>query len=232
MSDAAAMLRITGIKTQTVDIALFTMRLSVLGEAFAAPTQPGQVAILQVGAEAPAYFALAHAPHETDWQFLVKRGRGASGELFKQKVGAEIGLQKIVGRGFNVTAQRGRDLVFVAMGTGVAPLRSAWRHILTERENYGRLILLYGARTNAELCFADEIEMLRAAGVEISMTVSNPENGLPTNGRGYAQHLLDDFLPQLRQPVALICGSPAMMEDTRARLLAHALASEAILTNY
>ena len=229
MSKAAATLRITAINAQTADIALFTMMPAVRGEQFPAPAQPGQVAILQVGAEA-AYFACAHAPHETDWQFLVKRGRGASGQLFASGIGSEITLQKIVGRGFDVAAQRGRDLVFVAMGTGVAPLRSALRHVLRERDAYGRLIFLYGARTNAELCFADEAEAMRRSRVEIVVTVT--ESDTPTNERRYVQHLLDRFLPQMPQPTALICGSPAMMEDTRARLLAHAVAPEAILTNY
>jgi NAD(P)H-flavin reductase len=101
---------------------------------------------------------------------------------------------------------------------------------LRERENYGRLIFLYGVRTNAELCFADEAEAMRRSGVEIVVTVTEPET--PTNERRYVQHLLDRFLPQMPLPTALICGSPAMMEDTRARLLAHAVAPEAILTNY
>jgi NAD(P)H-flavin reductase len=53
-----------------------------------------------------------------------------------------------------------------------------------------------------------------------------------SRGRGYAQDLLATVVPDLQRPVALICGSNAMLEDTRAILLAHHLAPESILTNY
>jgi NAD(P)H-flavin reductase len=229
MSETMARLRITDIKPQTADITLFTMRLADAGEDFAAPAQPGRVAVLRFGEEAPAYFACAHAPHETEWQFLVKRGRGTSGALLEQGVGAEVTLQKIVGRGFDVDAQRGRDLLFVAMGTGVAPLRSALRCVLRERADYGRLVLLQGGRSGEELCFADEHEAWQAAGVEVKMAFTRP---VASRGRGYAQDLLATVVPDLQRPVALICGSNAMLEDTRAILLAHHLAPESILTNY
>jgi NAD(P)H-flavin reductase len=228
MEDTPITLEIVEIKPQTPDIALFTMRG---GAGLDAPALPGQVAILQVGGGPTGYFACAHAPHEEDWQFLVKRGGGASGEIMSLDVGGEVRLQKIVGRGFDVEPHKGRDLLFVAMGTGVAPLRSALRAILRERESYGRLVFLYGARTPADFCFTEEFHAANDAGVELRTALTRPMDS-DSRLAGYVQTLLDKALTDLPRPVALICGSSAMMEDTRARLSAHAHAPQVILSNY
>jgi NAD(P)H-flavin reductase len=219
-------LAIVRIEPQTPEIALFTLRPP---PATTTPARPGQVAVLHTDGEKPAYFALAHAPHETDWQILVRRGEGVSGVLWQMGVGSEIRLQQIAGRGFDVAAQRGRDLLFVAMGTGIAPLRAAWRCILREREAYGRLALLYGARTPAEFCFADDIAELQQAGAQVYRTITADGHDW-TGPTGYAQHLLDAALQNLNNPAAFICGSPAMVQDTRERLAACGVAD--VLTNY
>jgi NAD(P)H-flavin reductase len=54
---------------------------------------------------------------------------------------------------FALDEQKGKDLVFVAMGTGVAPLRSALRHVLRRKNEFGRLVVLYGARTPDDFCY-------------------------------------------------------------------------------
>jgi len=53
-----------------------------------------------------------------------------------------VDLLNVVGHGFDLVSAEGRDLVFVAMGTGVAPLRSALRHVLNRKEDFGQLVVL------------------------------------------------------------------------------------------
>jgi len=108
---------------------------------------PGQVAILRVNQEEPAYFAFAGAPEDRELEILVKRTVGVSSALFDMGPGDQIDLLGVAGYGFDLYPQRGQDLVFVAMGTGVAPLRSALRHVLSRKQDFGRLVVLYGART-------------------------------------------------------------------------------------
>src|ERR1043165_3304975 len=95
---------------------------------------PGQVAILRVEGEEPAYFAFAGAPADRDLEVLVKQKAGASRVIYDMRVGDEIELLEVCGRGFRLDEMKGRDLVFVAMGTGVAPLRSALRHVLKRKD--------------------------------------------------------------------------------------------------
>jgi NAD(P)H-flavin reductase len=117
----------------------------------------GQVAVLELSGYAPTYIAFASAPEEAEFEFLVKRSAVAniSSALFEPPHNEPILLQQIVGRGFPVEEYQGHDLVFVAMGTGLAPLRSALRHLFRQREQYGRLIVLYGARTLDDFCFEE-----------------------------------------------------------------------------
>ncbi len=195
----------------------------------------GQIAVLEMSDNDPSYIAFASAPEEPEFEFLIKRNPASGGgtiALFESPTGNKIVLKKIVGRGFPVEDHMGNDLVFVAMGTGLAPLRSTLRHLLRSRKEYGRLVVLYGARTVEDFCFENEMATeWRHQGVELRQVISQP-NGDWSGPTGYVQSLLDNLVPELNNPVALVCGSSEMIEQTRLRLCALGFASEKILTNY
>ncbi len=193
---------------------------------------PGQVAVLAVAGEAPAYFAFASAPEDAELEVLVKQKMGASNLIFEMKPGEQIELLEVAGRGFALDDQKGKDLVFVAMGTGVAPLRSALRHVLKRKGEFGQLVVLYGARTPDDFCFRDETDGWEDSGVELRQVISRPDGHDWSGPTGYVQSLLDHVLPNLRSPVALICGSFEMIEQTRDRLGQMGFKPDEILTNY
>ena len=193
---------------------------------------PGQVAVLSVPNEDPAYFAFASAPEDAELEVLVKRKVGASIRLFDMQPGETLELVEIVGHGFPLDEQVGKDLVFVAMGTGVAPLRSALRHVLNRQKDFGQLVVLYGARTPDDFCYRDETERWEEAGVELRQVISRPDGHDWSGPTGYVQSLLDHVLPDLKSPVALVCGSLDMIDQTRDRLLKMGFTTDAILTNY
>jgi sulfhydrogenase subunit gamma (sulfur reductase) len=193
---------------------------------------PGQVAVLRAGGSDSSYFAFASAPEDAELEFLVKRGTGTSAALFEMHEGDRVELLSIVGQGFPLGEHRGKDLVFVAMGTGVAPLRSALRHVIRHKHDYGQLVVLYGARTPHDFCYQDETEEWEAAGVELREVISRPDGHDWSGPTGYVQSLLDHIIPDLKTPVALICGSREMIEQTRDRLSRMGFRPEAILTNY
>jgi NAD(P)H-flavin reductase len=193
---------------------------------------PGQVAVLSVEGTGQAYFAFASAPEDDELEFLVKRTVGTSLALFEKREGDRLELLEIVGQGFALDRQQGKDLVFVAMGTGVAPLRSALRHVLKRKEEFGQLVVLYGARTPDDFCYRDETEEWERAGVELRQVISRPDGHDWYGPTGYVQSLLDHVLPDLKSPIALVCGSREMIQQTRQRLLQMGFAHEDILTNY
>ncbi|HEY0765785.1 MAG TPA: hypothetical protein VGD61_25620 [Pyrinomonadaceae bacterium] len=193
---------------------------------------PGQVAILRVEGEEPSYFAFAGAPADRDLEVLVKQKVGASRVIYDMCVGDKIELLDVCGRGFKIDEMAGRDLVFVAMGTGVAPLRSALRHVLKRKTDFGQLVVLYGARTPDDFCYSDETEAWQDAGVELRQVISRPDGHDWSGPTGYVQSLLDNVLPSLSSPVALICGSREMIDQTRERLGKMGFKPDEILTNY
>lgn len=195
----------------------------------------GQVAVLEMEEFGQTYIAFASAPEDGAYEFLVKRGKEASvaGALFESRSEKSVTLTNIVGLGFPVESHKGCDLVLVAMGTGLAPLRSALRHIFYSRADYGQLVVLYGARTIDDFCFEDEMDTeWRQHGVKLMQVISRPDEREWSGPTGYVQGLLDHVVPQLKQPVALVCGSKPMMEQTCARLLELGFAPDKILTNY
>jgi len=193
---------------------------------------PGQVAILRVNGGEPGYFAFASAPDDRDLEVLVKEKAGASRVIYNMCVGEQIELIGIAGHGFDLDKIKGRDLVFVAMGTGVAPLRSALRQVLKRKRDFGQLVVLYGARTPDDFCYRDETDDWEAAGVELRQVISRPDGHDWAGPTGYVQSLLDHVLPDLASPVALICGSREMIEQTRERLGKMGFKPDEILTNY
>lgn len=197
------------------------------------PFVPGQVALLEVEGAGRAYFAIASAPEDEELEFLVKLSNDpACRALYETQPGGRVSLVKIAGHGFDLKEQEGRDLVFVAMGTGVAPLRSALRAVLPRAESFGQIFVLYGVRTPEDFCYSDEVEAWRAAGVELRQVISRPDGYEWAGQTGYVQSLLDNVLPTLSDPVALVCGSRQMIEQTRDRLHEMGFLPERILTNY
>lgn len=220
---------ITRVRPQALDIRSFDLRPKDPGSI---SFLPGQVAILKVPNEDPAYFAFASAPEDPELEVLVKKKIGASSIIFDMREGDTIDLVGIAGHGFALDAQRGKDLVFVAMGTGVAPLRSALRHVIRRKVDFGQLVVLYGARTPDYFCYRDETQSWEDAGVELRQVISRPDGHDWSGPTGYVQSLLDHVLPDLSSPVALVCGSLEMMNQTRERLQKMGFKPEEILTNY
>ena len=192
---------------------------------------PGQVAILKVDGE-QGYFAFAGAPDDPELEVLVKQKIGASKIIYDMEVGQTLELIGIAGHGFPLEKQQKRDLVFVAMGTGVAPLRSALRHVLKHKDEFGQLVVLYGARTPDDFCYRHEVDAWADAGVELRQVISRPDGHDWSGPTGYVQSLLDHVLPKLSSPVALVCGSLEMINETKRTLANLGFKPEEILTNY
>ena len=223
---------ITRVRDQGRDVRSFDLMPADATASHGVDFIPGQVAILRVNNEEPTYFAFASAPEDRELEILVKRTAGVSVAMFDSKKGDQVDLLGVTGHGFELEEERGRDLVFVAMGTGVAPLRSALRHVLSRKEEFGKLVVLYGARTPDDFCYRDETDSWKEAGVELRQVISQPDGHDWSGPTGYVQSLLDHVLPDLKSPVALVCGSREMIEQTRGRLQQMGFAPEAILTNY
>lgn len=199
------------------------------------PFIAGQVAVLEMEGYKPSYVAIASAPEDEGYEFLIKHSdneTSISHALFQAETNAALTLKQIVGNGFRLENYLGGDLVFIAMGTGIAPLRSTLRHVFRRRNDFGKLIVLHGARTNKDFYFEEEIASdWRTHDVTLRQVISQPDDEW-SGDTGYVQSLLDNIVPELHAPVALICGSNEMMKQTKERLKELGFSDEKILTNY
>jgi NAD(P)H-flavin reductase len=137
--------------------------------------------------------------------------------------GAQLGVRGPFGAGWPLAEAEGGDVVVVAGGLGLAPLRPAVYHLLRHRERYRRVAILVGARTPEELLYRRELPRWRKPGVELLVTVDRA--GPDWDGHvGVVAALVDDLARAwggLDGPAttAMVCGPEVMMRFT-ARALA------------
>ena len=122
-------LMITRVRDQARITRSFDLRVHDSGAPQKVDFVPGQVAILRVPGQDPAYFAFAGAPEDPELEVLVKQKVGASNVIYDMRAGETIDLVGIVGHGFPLDAQKQRDLVFCSDGDrcGAAAFRTAAR---------------------------------------------------------------------------------------------------------
>jgi NAD(P)H-flavin reductase len=136
--------------------------------------------------------------------------------------GRLIGVRGPYGTHWDVASSVGDDLLIVAGGIGLAPLREALLSGLGMRHQLRRIVVLIGARSPAELVFADEIGTWRRAGAEVDVTVDRAAAGW-TGHVGVVTQLIGRVEIDPARTVALICGPEVMMRLTARELLARGL---------
>lgn len=141
-----------------------------------------------------------------------------SGAITQLRRGDAVGVRGPFGTGWPVQQAAGRDIVLVAGGLGLAPLRPAVYAVLAARERYGKVVLLYGTRSPNDILYRDEIgEWRRRLDAEVEVTVDHA----PSPWRGNVG-VVTDLIPRAsfdpHDTVAMICGPEVMMRFTVAAL--------------
>jgi NAD(P)H-flavin reductase len=193
---------------------------------------PGHVVTLAAGDADPGYFAVGSAPSEGPaLRFYLRPGGTAADSVLAAEDGDSIRIAGPIAHGFPLDGVSDKDLLFVGVGTGVAPLRSALVEALLHRGRYGRLILVMGAADPSAVCCSEEFETWRAAGVEVLATVDEADDAW-TGGRGFVQDHLAQLDLNPSNTVAHVAGVRPMEEAVRERLTALGLTPEDVRANY
>lgn len=137
--------------------------------------------------------------------------------------GEVLGLRGPFGTGWELESARGRDLVFAAGGIGLAPLRAAVLRALDDPGAFGRIAVLIGARTPADLPFADELELWRRRGAQVEVTVDRPAPGW-TGNVGLITALVGAAEVDPRTAAGFVCGPEVMMRLTAEALIGSGMA--------
>jgi len=215
-----------------------------LGQQYQAPGQYLELWHKEAGS---GYFALAAAPiveaspdGGAELELLVRRGPGLAGALATlrpdgEMAGSPLHTHGVRGRGFALPPQQGQDLLLVAAGSGIAPLRAVLQLLQQQRQRdrYGRVALYYGERAAADFAYRRELLTLRETAVSVELVLTRPPAGWP-GGVGYVQSHLRAAPPPWLGPgtVALLCGQSAMVSEATATLTSHHVPTSQILLNY
>ena len=173
------------------------------------PGQFAQVSLFGVG-EFPT--SLPPSPTEKETFFTVRQVGSCTSALHALKLGDKFAVRGPYGNGFPMEEYRGKNLVFVAGGIGLIPLRSAIIYALANRAQYKRIQIFHGAKTPNELMYVSNLhEWERTPGVECHLTVDRAADGW-TGNVGVVGSLFkkQDVKVAVENTVAFVCGPPVM----------------------
>jgi NAD(P)H-flavin reductase len=218
--------RVHSRRADTRDVWTLDVRESDGGTA---PFQPGQFNMLTVFGVGEIPVSMSGDPARGDRLLHTVRAVGAvSRALTRLGAGATIGVRGPFGSAWPLTAAAGRDVLVLAGGLGLAPLRPVLYRLRAERRRFGRIVLLYGARSPADLLFRRELERWQQRGLfDVHMTVDHARDGW-TGRVGVITPLLPRLGFDPARTVAFVCGPEVMMRVSANALLACGLSDEAV----
>ncbi|MBE3074046.1 MAG: FAD/NAD(P)-binding protein [Actinobacteria bacterium] len=180
---------------------------------------PGQFTMLSAFGVGEVPISVSGAAHVAGpLQHTIRDVGAVTHALAGTSVGDVLGVRGPYGTSWDVADGRGGDVVLVAGGIGLAPLRPAMLEVLAHRRRYGKVVVLYGTRSPQDLLFTDELRHWESQGVEVLITV---DYGTPSwTGRvGLVTALVRRAGFDPRSTLALVCGPEIMMRFTAAALI-------------
>ncbi len=205
---------ITDVRIDTPDIKTF--RVVTVDGKKAFDHRPGQCAMLSIPGVGEAMFSITSSPTNTEYmEFAIKKCGCVTDWLHQAEVGQQITIRGPYGKPFPVDdVFAGKNLLFIAGGVGLAPLRSVINYCRHYRERYGDIDIVYGSRSKEDLLDYREIieEWSTDAGVNVHLTIDNPQedwNGHVGFVPNYVKELGFDT-----DKTAIICGPPIMIKFT------------------
>ncbi len=175
--------------------------------------KPGQFVMMSVMGEGEAPFCISSTPSRPGMlEFCIRKMGTVTGTLFGLKENQTIGVRGPYGNGFPMDKMEGKDIMIVAGGMGAAPLRSLLLNVLDNRDKFGRLIYLHGAKAPGEMLFLDEFMQLRDRDdLDLLMSVDKDDTGKWPLKTGVVTTLFKDLGPiDAKNTYAAVCGPPIM----------------------
>ena len=204
---------VTEIRVDTPDIKTFRVEALEGGKCF--EHMPGQCAMLSIPGVGEAMFSITSSPTVKEYQeFSIKKCGCLTTWLHQMDVGQQITIRGPYGRPFPVDDElKGKDLLFIAGGVGLAPLHSVINYVLDKRDSYGKVDVVYGSRSKEDLLDLEEIQtrwMDPKNDIDVHLTIDRAQEGwdghvafVPT----YVKEL--GFDPN---KTVLVCGPPIMIK--------------------
>ena len=210
---------VTDIRVDTPDVKTFRVVTPDGKKAF--EHTPGQCAMLSVPGVGEGMFSITSSPTNREYmEFSIKKCGCVTEWLHSMEKGQQITIRGPYGNGFPVDTEfAGKDLLFIAGGIGLAPLRSVINYCRHYRDRYGKIDIVYGARSSSDLVDYKEAseEWAKDTNVDVHITIDREEEGW-----GGHVGFVPSYVKELgfdTNKVAIICGPPIMIKFTLESLL-------------
>ncbi|SHI81293.1 FAD/NAD(P)-binding protein [Desulfofundulus thermosubterraneus] len=201
------------IKEETSNIRTLTISLKSRKPFSVLPGQFVELTIFGYG-EFPVSVSAVLGPTRDRLQTTIQRIGKVTKETANLSVGSTIGIRGPFGNGFPLAEMKGKNICIVTGGVGLAAVRYLINYIIENRDHYGKLQLLHGARTPGDLIYKDFLfnnEEAQEQGIEILLTVDQPDAGW----EGHVGVVTELFKRTTLDPVntmAVVCGPSIMMK--------------------
>lgn len=226
-----AVATIEDIKTETALEKIYTLRLpdgQNLGH------EPGQFVMVSIPGVGEAPISVMSSPSRTGETFklCIRNAGDLTSVIHRLQAGDEIGIRGPFGRGFPVAQFRGKDILIAAGGLGLAPARSLIDDVLDNRADFGRLVILYGAKNPGEILFRDVLaEWEGRDDVEFMVTVDRPDETW-SGHVGVITTLFEHVDINPYKTIAVTVGPPVMYRFVTMELLGKGLTPEQIWMSF
>ena len=177
--------------------------------------EPGQVGQLSVFGAGESTFVINSPPSQKEYlQFSVMQAGEVTSAIHRLSAGDKVGVRAPLGNFFPYNDWKGKDIFFVGGGIGMAPIRTIMLHVLEHKADYGKVSLLYGARSPRDMAFSYELDAWMAnPDLDCTLCIDNPFEGWQ-HKVGLIPNVLTELNPSPDNCVAVLCGPPIMIKFT------------------
>ncbi len=203
---------VTEIIDETPNIKTFRVILNDQEKMRLFSFEPGQVGQLSVFGVGEATFVINSPPTRKEYlQFSVMKAGEVTAAIHELAVGDQVGVRAPLGNWFPYESMKGKKILYVGGGIGLAPLRTLILFMLDNRDDYKDITIIYGARSAPDLCYKTDLDEWAArSDVELILTVDAGSPGPPIR-EGLVPNVLKEIAPSPEGTVALTCGPPIMI---------------------
>jgi len=222
--------RIQQVRQETHDT--FTMELQPTGDSLDRPFYPGQFNMLYVFGAGEVPISISGDPSRGSPLVHTTRAVGQVTNAMRQlKRGGMLGVRGPFGSHWPVAEAEGNDVVIVAGGIGMAPLRPVLYHLLSQREKYGKIVLLYGTRSPSDILYRKELEHWRGhLDLDVQVTVDRADDNWRGNV-GVVTTLIQRAPFDALNTIAMVCGPEVMMRFTSQELERRGISSDNVFVS-
>ena len=225
--------RIESIIEETSDIKTFRLVFCDPEVAESFTFLPGQFGLYSVFGAGEATFCIASSPTRQGYiECSVKKAGRVTAELHQCNEGNVVGFRGPYGNHFPIEEMKGRNLLFVGGGIGLAPLRSLIWNVLDWRDQFASVAILYGSRSVADLVYKSELKAWQEmSDVDAVYTVDPGGETQDWSGKvGFVPAVLEEIEPNSENTIVITCGPPIMIKFVLASLGKLGFPSSAIYT--